>query len=137
METERSDHRPFLEKIRSSIANNAIADETSPADRALESPLPTHCHGPLCKTFVCQIGTLPIGDSVSIKLKVILRYDQFQSVSSVEEISGELISMFVDHRNWIVRNRLLLFQMRVHKCEKYHGILQGFSQINIPSFNER
>ena len=91
MEPERSDHRPFLDKIRSSVGNNAIVDETLSVDRVPDSPQPTFCHGPLCKTFVCHIDTLAIGDSVSIKLKTILRYDQFQSVSFIDEISDELI----------------------------------------------
>ncbi|CAF4328531.1 unnamed protein product, partial [Adineta steineri] len=47
--------------------------------RVQESSIPSFCHGPLCKSFICYIDTLPIGHSVLIQLKAILRLNQFQS----------------------------------------------------------
>jgi hypothetical protein len=74
-------YRPFINKIRSSVSNNLILPDSSSINRFQESSVPTRCHGPLCKSFICYIGTLPIGHSVLIQLKAVLRFDQFQSVS--------------------------------------------------------
>ncbi|CAF1171757.1 unnamed protein product [Adineta ricciae] len=69
----------FLEKFRPPITNNPILQELPTSDRPVESSTPIFCHGPLCKTFICYIDTLPIGHSVLIQLKATLRHNQFQS----------------------------------------------------------
>jgi hypothetical protein len=81
IETQRTNYNPsFFDKFRPTITNNLILQEPSPVDRLQDSSIPIFCHGPLCKTFICYIDTLPIGHSVLIQLKATLRYNNFQSV---------------------------------------------------------
>jgi len=63
------------------ISNNVIRPDSSSMDRLQESSVPILCRGPLCKSFICYIDTLPIGHSVLIQLKAILRFNLYQSVS--------------------------------------------------------
>jgi hypothetical protein len=72
-----------LDRFRPTITNKFISPEPSAIDRSQESLLPIYCHGPLCKTFICYIDTLPIGHSVLIQLKSTLRYNYFQSVKKI------------------------------------------------------
>ncbi len=78
-ENERNKYRSFFDKFRP----NSLSQESSPIDRYQDSTTPIYCHGPLCKTFICYIDTLPIGHSVLIQLKTNLRYNYFQSVKSI------------------------------------------------------
>ncbi|CAF5192843.1 unnamed protein product [Rotaria magnacalcarata] len=61
------------------MTKNFILQDQSSIDRFQGSLLPVYCHGPLCKTFICHIDTLPIGHSVLIQLKASLRYNHLQS----------------------------------------------------------
>ncbi|CAF2584154.1 unnamed protein product [Rotaria sp. Silwood2] len=79
IENDRSKFPSFFEKFRPTMTNNFILQEQSSNDRSQGSSLPIYCHGPLCKTFICYIDTLPIGHSVLIQLKATLRYNHFQS----------------------------------------------------------
>ena len=63
------------------MTNNLVLPESNAADRLPESLSPMFCHGPLCKSFICYIDTLPIGHSVLIQLKAVLRFNHFRSVS--------------------------------------------------------
>lgn len=76
LEPDRPTYRSFLDKFRP----NPLLQDPSSLNRLPESPSPVYCHGPLCKTFICSIDTLPIGHSVLIQLKAYFRYNRFQSV---------------------------------------------------------
>jgi hypothetical protein len=79
IEKERTNYRSFFDKFRP----NPLLQETSSIDRYQDSTIPIYCHGPLCKTFICYIDTLPIGHSVIIQLKANFRYNYFQSVRKI------------------------------------------------------
>ncbi|CAF0808563.1 unnamed protein product [Adineta steineri] len=64
---------------QSTINHVPSMDNAGINHRSQESSIPSYCHGPLCKSFICYIDTLPIGHSVLIQLKAILRLNQFQS----------------------------------------------------------
>lgn len=70
-----------MNKERSAVSNNLINFDTFSTKNLQESSQSTHCHGPLCRSFICYIDTLPIGHSVVIQLKAYLRLNQLQSVS--------------------------------------------------------
>ncbi|CAF5126406.1 unnamed protein product, partial [Rotaria magnacalcarata] len=67
-----------IDKMRSIVSNNLVIPDASSINHFQES---IHCLGPLCKSFICYIDTLPIGHSVLIQLKAYLRLNHFQSVS--------------------------------------------------------
>lgn len=67
-----------MDRLRSTVPNNLVSSRLDPyADSSSAS---VRCHGPLCKSFICYVDTLPIGHSVLIQLKAILRLKYFQSV---------------------------------------------------------
>lgn len=68
--------------MRSTVSNNLVLPSSSRIDRSSDSSVPIRCHGPLCKSYICYIDTLPIGHSVLIQLKATLRYKYFLSVNS-------------------------------------------------------
>lgn len=70
----------FIDKFRPAVAKSFMLQPAPPIDIFQGSLLPLFCHGPLCKTFICHIDTLPIGHSVLIQLKTTLRYSHFQTV---------------------------------------------------------
>ncbi|CAF1962458.1 unnamed protein product [Rotaria magnacalcarata] len=65
-----------IDKMRSIVSNNLVIPDASSINHFQES---IHCLGPLCKSFICYIDTLPIGHSVLIQLKAYLRLNHFQS----------------------------------------------------------
>ncbi|CAF0948012.1 unnamed protein product [Adineta steineri] len=80
IESPRNNQQPsFFEKFRPPLTNTLLLQESSAVDLPQESLVPLFCHGPLCKTYICSIETLPIGHSVLIQLKATLRYSYFQS----------------------------------------------------------
>ncbi|CAF1902329.1 unnamed protein product [Rotaria magnacalcarata] len=79
IENERNKLTSFFAKFRPTMTKNFILQDQSSIDRFQGSLLPVYCHGPLCKTFICHIDTLPIGHSVLIQLKASLRYNHLQS----------------------------------------------------------
>ena len=74
-------YHPVINTAHSTFSDNLIRSDSSSIQHFQDSSIPTFCHGPLCKSFICYIDTLPIGHSVLIQLKAILRLNQFQSVS--------------------------------------------------------
>ncbi|CAF0811798.1 unnamed protein product [Rotaria sp. Silwood1] len=72
-------YHPFINKIRSTVSNNLILPDSTSTNHFQELTQPIHCRGPLCQSFICYIDTLPIGHSVLIQLKAILRFHHFQS----------------------------------------------------------
>ena len=71
---------PLMNKIQSTVSNNLVLPDPT-LNHFQDLSLPLYCHGPLCKSFICYIDTLPIGQSVLIQLKSILHFSHFQSVS--------------------------------------------------------
>lgn len=84
-------YRPYMERIRSTLSNNFVLPNQISFDRYQQLSSSVHCQGPSCKSFICYIDTLPIGHSVLIQLKAVLRYDLFQTVSSFLFISSLII----------------------------------------------
>ncbi|CAF1211795.1 unnamed protein product [Adineta ricciae] len=72
-------YHPVINRTHSTFSDNLILSDSSSIQRFQDSSVPTFCHGPLCKSFICYIDTLPIGHSVLIQLKAIFRLNQFQS----------------------------------------------------------
>lgn len=109
-ENDRGGDRPFLEKIRSSMTSNLILQEAPATNPFEESALPIYCHGPLCKTFICYIDTLPIGHSLLIQLKGTFRYNHFQSVRHCSRATSDVTRSslcFVEIRSFqAIRHRL-------------------------------
>ena len=66
-----------MNRLRSPVSNNLVP----PSSSQYPDSSPVRCHGPLCKSFICYVDTLPIGHSVLIQLKATLRLKYFQSVS--------------------------------------------------------
>lgn len=108
--------------MRSTVSNNLVLPSSSRLDRSSDSSVPVRCHGPLCKSYICYIDTLPIGHSVLIQLKANLRLRYFQSVNAnhIELILEDFSIFFPLFRNSIVQNHFLSSRMPVHKCEKSH-----------------
>ena len=71
-----------MDRMRSTVSNNLVLPSSSRLDRSSDSSVPVRCHGPLCKSYICYIDTLPIGHSVLIQLKANLRLRYFQSVNA-------------------------------------------------------
>lgn len=111
---DENEKNPFFDRLRSTVTNQI---ESSSNLSSL------FCHGSICKTFICQIDTLPIGQSVLIQLKATLKTNLFRSVKRKRRKIVESCFFFsFSFRNSIEQNRFSSFRMAVLKFEKFQCV---------------